>query len=88
MVPPALCFINNRSVGPALMCSVQLWGSVNSVATQDEGEDEAVMCALCCQKRSIIAVCGECKEHYCAECIDAHTGGLMLFVRHMRSDMQ
>ena len=28
----------------------------NSTATQDEGEDEADVCALCCQKRSIITV--------------------------------
>ena len=30
---------------------------------------------MCCQKRSAITVCGECKEHYCVECIDAHTCG-------------
>ena len=33
------------------------------------------MCVLCCQKRSTVAVCDECKEHYCTECIDTHTGG-------------
>jgi hypothetical protein len=47
----------------------------NSVATQDEAEDEATVCGLCCQKRCTITVCGECKEHYCAECIDPHTCG-------------
>ena len=47
----------------------------NSATTQDEAEDEAEMCALCCQKRSTITVCGECEEHYCAECIDTHTCG-------------
>ena len=46
-----------------------------SVATQDEGEDEAEVCALCRQKCSTITVCGECKEHSCAECMDAHTCG-------------
>ena len=44
-------------------------------ATQDEAEDEAKVCVLCCQKRSTITVCGECEEHYCAECIDTHTCG-------------
>ena len=47
----------------------------NSAATQDEGKDEADVCALCCQKRSTITVCGECKEHLCAEYIDLHTCG-------------
>ena len=47
----------------------------NSAATQDEGEDEADVCVLCRQKRSTITVCGECQEHYCDECIDAHTCG-------------
>ena len=47
----------------------------NSAATQDEGEDEAGVCVLCCQKRSTITVCGEFQEHYCDECIDAHTCG-------------
>ena len=47
----------------------------NSAATQDEGEDEADVCALCCQKHSTITGCGECQEHYCDECIDAHTCG-------------
>ena len=40
-----------------------------------------------CQKQSTIAACGECKEHYCAKCVDAHTCGIVLFVGHMRSDM-
>ena len=43
--------------------------------TQDEAEDEADVCVLCCQKRSTVAVCDECKEHYCTECIDTHTCG-------------
>ena len=30
---------------------------------------------LCCQKRSTVAVCDECKEHYCTECIDTHICG-------------
>ena len=47
----------------------------NSVATQDEAEDEAKVCVLCRQKRSTVAVCDECKEHYCTECIDTHTCG-------------
>ena len=32
-------------------------------------------CVWCCQKRSTVAVCDECKEHYCTECIDTHTCG-------------
>ena len=47
----------------------------NPAAMQDEGEDEADVCALCCQKRSAITACGECQEHYCDECINAHTCG-------------
>ena len=42
---------------------------------QDEGEDEVEVCALCCHKHSIVTICGECKEHYCSECIDTHTWG-------------
>ena len=33
------------------------------------------VCVLCCQKRSTVAVCDECKEHYCTECIDTHSCG-------------
>ena len=47
----------------------------NSATTQDEAEEEAEVCVLCCQKRSTITICGECEEHYCAECIDTHTCG-------------
>ena len=47
----------------------------NSAATQDEAKDEAEVCVLCCQKRSTVVVCDECKEHYCTECIDTHTCG-------------
>ena len=43
--------------------------------TQDEAQDAAEVCVLCCQKRSTVAVCDECKEHYCTECIDTHTFG-------------
>ena len=38
-------------------------------------EVEAGLCVLCCEKRSTFAVCDECKEHYCTECIDTHTCG-------------
>ena len=47
----------------------------NSATTQDEAEDEAEVCVLCCQTRSTITVCGEYEEHYCAECVDTHTCG-------------
>ena len=47
----------------------------NSATAQDEAEDEAQVCVLCCQKRSTATVCDECKEHYCLECIDTHTCG-------------
>ena len=47
----------------------------NSAATQEQAEDEAELCVLCCQRRSTVAVCDECKEHYCNECIDTHTCG-------------
>ena len=33
------------------------------------------MYALCGQKHSTITVCCECKEHYCAECIDTQICG-------------
>ena len=49
--------------------------SATSAAMEDEGEDEVEVCALCCQKRSTITVCGQCKEPYCLECIDTHTCG-------------
>ena len=51
----------------------------NSAASQDEGEDEAEVCALCCQKRPTITVCGECHGH---ECIDV-LKGIILFLRHV-----
>ena len=41
-----------------------------------KAKDEAAVCVLCCQKRSTIAVCDECKEHYCTGCIDTHTCGV------------
>ena len=47
----------------------------NLATTQDEAEDEAEVCVLCCQKRSTVTVCDECKEHYRTECIDTHTCG-------------
>ena len=47
----------------------------NLAATEDEGEDEVEVRALCCHKRSTVTVCGECTEHYCCECIDMHTCG-------------
>ena len=50
----------------------------NSDAMQDEGEDEADVCELCCQKRSTVTICGECCEHYYDKCIDAHTFGEQL----------
>ena len=52
--------------------------------TQDEAEDEAEVCVLCCQKRSTVAVCDECKEHYCTEFIV----GPMLFVKYNTDDSQ
>ena len=45
----------------------------NSAATEDEGEHEVEVCALCCYKCSTVTVCGECKEHYCPECFDTHS---------------
>ena len=46
-----------------------------STATQDEGKDEVEVCALCGHKHSTITVCGDCKEHYCTECINTHICG-------------
>ena len=54
---------------------LELGLGTHSAATQDEAEDEAEVCVLCCQRRSTVAVCDECKEHYCNECIDTHTCG-------------
>ena len=62
--------------GPWEHVPPQVWtDQSNSAATQDEAEDEAEVCVLCCQRRSTVAVCDECKEHYCNECIDTHTCG-------------
>ena len=56
--------------------------------TQDEAESEAEVCVFCCQKRSTITVCGECEEHYCAECIDIYTRvGPMLFAKYHTNDI-
>ena len=67
----------------ALQCSIL---NFMSHKMQDEREDEAGVCMLCCHKRATITVCGECKEQYCAEC--NHTlVGITLFVGHMKSDM-
>ena len=44
---------------------------------EDEGEDGVEVCVLCWHKRSTVSVCGECKEHYCPECIDTQTYGIM-----------
>ena len=33
------------------------------------------MCLLRCHKHFTFTACGECKGHYCAECIDTHTYG-------------
>ena len=62
--------------GPWEHVPPQVWtDQSNSAATQDEAEDEAEVCVLCCQRRSTVVVCDECKEHYCNECIDTHTCG-------------
>ena len=62
-----------------MMCTGGIGHTLSSClvgcGTQDEAEDEAEVCVLCCQKRSTVAVCDECKEHYCTECIDTHTCG-------------
>ena len=47
----------------------------NSAARQDEGEDEADVCALCCEKHSTLTACGECPEHDCDEYIHTYTCG-------------
>ena len=54
---------------------------------QDEGEDEAEVCVLCCHKRSTITVCGESKEHYSREGIHTHTCGNNLFLKDVLSDI-
>ena len=53
--------------------------------TQHEAEDEADVCVLCCQKRSTVAVCDECKEHYCTELTPTLVGP-MLFVKYNTDD--
>ena len=57
----------------------------NSAATQDEAEDEAEACVLCCQRRSTVAVCDECKEHYC-NVLTPTLVGPMLFVTYNTND--
>ena len=68
--------VRHPPYGPWEHVPPQIWtDQSNSAATQDEAEDEAEVCVLCCQRRSPVAVCDECKEHYCNECIDTHTCG-------------
>ena len=57
----------------------------NSAATQDEAEDEAEVCVLCCQKRSTVAVCDECKEHL-LNVLTPTLVGPMLFVKYNTYD--
>ena len=59
----------------------------NSATMQDEAEDEAEVCVLCCQKRSTIKVCGECEEHYCAKCMTPTLVGPILFVKYNTNDI-
>ena len=54
--------------------------------TQDEAEDEAEVCVLCCQKRSTVAVCDECKEHYYMNVLTPTLVGPMLFVKYNTDD--
>ena len=35
-------------------------------------------------ERSTVAVCDECKEHYCTECIDTHTCGTNVMMQLVR----
>ena len=61
----------------------------NSAAMQDEVEDEAEVCVFCCHKRSTIAACDECKEHYCLILLNVLTPtlvGAMLFVKYNTND--
>ena len=54
------------------------FGGKSVTPPTDHGSMSCLMfgvCVLCCQKRSTVAVCDECKEHYCTECIDTHTCG-------------
>ena len=68
--------VRHPPYGPWKHVPPQVWtDQSNSAATQDKAEDEAEVCVLCCQRRSTVAVCDECKEHYCNECIDTHTYG-------------
>ena len=68
--------VRHPPYGPWEHVPPQVWtDQSNSAATQDEAKDEAEVCVLCCQRRSTVAVCDECKEHYCNECIDTHTCG-------------
>ena len=79
--------VRHPPYGPWEHVPPQVWtDQSNSAATQDEAEDEAEVCVLCCQRRSTVAVCDECKEHYCNECIDTHTVGPMLFVKYTTND--
>ena len=68
--------VRHSPYGPWVHVLPHVWtGKSNAATIEDEGEDEVEMCALCCHKRSTVTVCGECKEHYCCECIDTHTCG-------------
>ena len=79
--------VHHPTYGPWDHVPPHVWtDKSNSAATQNEREDEVEVCVLCCQKRSTITVCGECKEHYCAVSTPTFLV-IVLFVRPSISDM-
>ena len=78
------CVSRNSAFGGRLVTLLMDHGTMSRLmfglikATQPPckmGKRMRSKCALCCQKRSTITICGECKVHYRAQCIDACTCG-------------
>ena len=54
--------------------------------TQDEVEDEAELCVLCCQKRSTVAVCDGIRSTIVLNVLTPTLVGPMLFVKYNTDD--
>ena len=62
--------------GPWDHVSPHVWTDVDDsdCPTTNVDNDVADVCVLC-GHRCKTTVCGDCKEHYCDECLDPHTCG-------------
>ena len=72
--------------GPWEHAPAHVWtDQSNSAATQDEAEDEAEVCVLCCQKRSTITVCSV-RSTIVRSVLTPTLVGTMLFVKYNTND--